>query len=144
MFLTQVEAVRLLTMRKRFVDRSPLGLTPGGRQSRDLISDDKRERFLFDSYRGKLRVSKYTYQTRARRLVILARLDIDGSPHTNPDGSQIGRTHLHIYREGFEDKWATNVDPVRFGNLADIYQTFVDFCGFCNIHHLPPFQGGLV
>ena len=52
--------------------------------------------------------------------------------------------HIHLYREDFEDKWAFQVDPTRFSNLSNIKQTFVEFCGYCSIANLPPFQGGLI
>ena len=35
---------------------------------------------------------------------------IYGSPHTNPDDQIIGGTHLHIYKEGFDDRWAYPID----------------------------------
>lgn len=76
-------------------------------------------------------------------MIVLVRLDINGAPHTNPDGQRLGGTHLHIYREGFEDRWAYPVDPREFRNLSDTWTTVEDFCRFCHIEGLPPFQGVL-
>lgn len=42
--------------------------------------------------------------------VVLARLDF-ASPHRNPDGTAVGVPHLHIYREGYGDKFAYEVPP---------------------------------
>ena len=56
----------------------------------------------------------------------------------------IGPTHIHLYREGFADKWAFVVDSSEFTNLSNIYSTFKDFCTYCNIRDLPPIQGGFL
>ena len=104
--LTQAEADGLLAMSKRFVSPPTVSLAPGVDDSYELASEDGKERFLLDVWRGVIRVSKLKYQNRAKKIVVLARLDIDGSPHTNPDGAQLGGTHLHLYREGYEDRWA--------------------------------------
>lgn len=49
-----------------------------------------------------------TYQTRARESIVLARLDFDAK-HRNPDGTVVGVPHLHLYREGYGDKFAYEV-----------------------------------
>src|SRR5205085_5602469 len=106
-------------------------------------STDGKEHFLLDFWRGTIRISKFKYQTRARQTTVLARLDIDGSPHTNPDGQVMAGSHLHLYREGFEDKWAFPV-PGGFTDPSDSQQTLLDFCGFCNIQAIPSTQAGLI
>ena len=73
-------------------------------------------------------------------MVVLVRLDIDGAPHTNPDGQKLEGTHLHIYREGYDDKWAYPLDPIRFPNPSNLCRAFEDFCGYCNVVNVPPFQ----
>lgn len=70
--------------------------------------------------------------------MILAKLDFGGASHRNPDGEEIGSSHLHLYREGFGDKWAFPVPPDSFSNLDDPWLTFTDFMRFCNIIQ-PPF-----
>ncbi|MFQ5596880.1 MAG: hypothetical protein ACE5GK_02410 [Nitrospiria bacterium] len=117
MLLTQAEADKLIAMQKSFIRTSRVSVPSGTDLTYDLISDDKREHFLLDLWRGTLKLSKIKYQTRGRKVVILVRLDIDGAPHTNPDGERIGDSHIHIYREGFEDKWAYPVDPSKFHDL---------------------------
>lgn len=140
--LLQAEADALLAAPKHFVDGSTIEFPPGGHEIRELMDAAERDLFHFDLRRGSIRISKLTYQTRARRSIILARLDIDGSPHTNPDGNKVGGPHLHIYREDYEDKWAAPVDPSVFKDPSDIGQAFVDFCGFCRIESPPPLQAG--
>ncbi len=110
----------------------------------DLIGDDPRERFLLDLWRGTLRLSKLKFQTRGRKIIVLIRVDIDGAPHTNPDGQQVGGTHIHRYREGHEDKWAEPLDLAEFTNTSDIEQTYRDFCRVCNIVEIPSFQPELI
>jgi hypothetical protein len=77
---------------------------PGERLVIPLVSVDKREDFLLDITRSQINVAKITHQNRARHVVILMRLDIQGAPHRNPDGEVIPCPHLHIYRENFGDK----------------------------------------
>ena len=59
------------------------------------------------------------------------RLDIAGPPHRNPDGVEMACPHLHVYREGYGDKWAvallTNRYPER-GNLFEMLQAFMTDC----------------
>ncbi len=141
--LTQTEADALISMEKTFLRPVTISLPPGADQTHELIGDDKRERFLLDLWRGTLRLSKVKYQTRGRKIIVLVRLDIDGAPHTNPDGNKLGGTHIHLYREGYEDKWAHPLDPNEFGNQGDIGRTFVDFCRYCNVTNTPVFQVGL-
>lgn len=138
--LTQTEANSLISMGKSFVDTATIVLLPGIDDTRELIGDDKHERFLLDLWRGTLRLSKYKYQNRARTAIVLVRLDIDGSPHTNPDGQQIGGTHIHLYREGYEDRWAFPLDQEVFKDVRNPTGLLEDFCGYCSIRGLPPIQ----
>ena len=75
-------------------------------------------------------LSKYTLQTRACRTIPLIRLDIDGRPHTNPDGTVLGRTHIHRYRAGHALNWAEEL-PATFdkdGNVLKLLDQFMDEC----------------
>lgn len=85
-------------------------------------------------------------QTRARKEIPLARLDIGGRPHRNDDGTVLLPPHLHLYKEGFHDRWAIAPPSDKFTNLEDIQTTLGNFMRFCNIV-LPPkilLQGGLI
>ena len=141
--LTQIEADALISMRKRFIKPVTVTLPPSSDQTHELIGDDGRECFLLDLWRGTIRLSKLKYQTRGRKVIVLVRLDINGSPHTNPDGTRLDGTHLHIYREGYEDRWAYPIDTNIFRNIYNIQQCFEDFCRYCNIE-TPPFQEELL
>lgn len=140
MALTQSEADALIAMVKHFVSSTPISIPPGADDTHELIGANPKERFLFDIWRGTLRLTKLRYQTRGQKIVVLVRLDIDGAPHTNPDGAKLPGTHLHIYREGYKDKWAFPIDPTRFPNLKNVEQSLDDFCAYCNIQNVHPFQ----
>jgi hypothetical protein len=91
-----------------------------------------------------LRLAKLKFQNRVRTVIVLARLDVDGSPHTNPDGQTIPGTHLHLFREGYDDKWAYPLNPGVFTLLTDPGTTFQEFCAFCSIESAPSVQGVIV
>jgi len=87
-------------------------------------------------------LERNTFQTRARKTIILARLDIEGPPHRNPDGEEIPCSHLHLYREGFDDKWAQQL-PKNFTNPNDIWKTLDEFMDFCFVITKPFIEKGL-
>lgn len=142
--LTQAEADALLAMEKVADDSSPRNF-PGGGESLQvgLRSPDGREEFILDIYRGRIDLAKVTYQNRARVTTVLARLDLGGPPHTNPDGTLVKTPHLHLYREGYADKWAFDV-PDDFLDLDDARVTLYDFLGYCNVTDPPTFQDRLM
>lgn len=141
---TQAEADALLALEKRRQDET-VWLLPeqGNRLSIPIVSLDGREAFLLDISRSRIILEKGTYQHRARKTVILARLDFGGPPHRNPDDQEIAGTHLHIYREGYGDKWAFPVSPAQFPNITDRWLMLQNFMGFCNIVQAPHLQRGL-
>lgn len=140
--LTQAEADQLMQMTKHFV-RPPgsVSIPPGADDTYELADSTDREKFLLDVWRGTLRLTKLKFQNRAQAVVILARLDVDGAPHTNPDGQRLSGTHLHLFKEGYEDRWAYPIDPQAFTLLSDAGKTFQDFCAYCRIEAPPPVQG---
>lgn len=143
--VTQMEADRLMETPKCRVDSrawSYPGL--GGRIIIPLTSTDKREKFWLDVTRGRTDMRKGSYQNRARKTIILARLDFGARPHRNPDGQHIGSPHLHLYREGHGAKWAFEVPSDRFPtSAADPWIMLKDFMGFCNVVDRPIIARGL-
>lgn len=142
--LTQSEADALIAMEKHRLDDTRWdypGL--GGTIIVPLISVNKRENFLLDLSRSRIDLLKGTYQNRARQAVILILLDFGGQPHRNPDDTEIPSPHLHIYREGYSDKWAMPVPVDRFPNLTDRWQALEDFMRYCNITKQPIIERGL-
>ena len=116
---------------------------PGGRLSIGLASPDKRENFNLDITRAQIKLTKATYQNRARQAIILMRLDLDGPPHRNPDDQEIPCPHLHVYREGYADKWAIPAPVDRYPNVQDLFSTLDALVRHCNIAEPPQIDRGL-
>ena len=142
--LPQAEADALIKMEKHRIDEQIWDYPDPGRAFHiPLISANGRESFLLDISRGNINLSKGTYQNRYRQIVILVRLDFGGQPHRNPDGQEIASHHIHIYREGYGDKWAFTLPNEDFVELTDRWQMLKDFMRYCNITKVPKIERGL-
>ena len=151
MALAQAEADRLLKMAKIFVDQAPLEFseTLPMNYVRELRSTDRREEFLLNFERGDKNRIRLKYQTRARRVIVLARLELNGPRHKNPPeapykpGEWIGGTHLHLYQEGFEDRVAFELADApdwKDGKEVKDILVFEKFMRFCGIAQWPLIQ----
>jgi len=142
--LSQDEANALLVMKKFPADDGKWIYPPlGGSISIPLISSDKKESFFLDVARGQINLYRGKYQNRSRQIIVLARLDFGGPPHRNPDGQEIPCPHLHVYQEGYADKWAYPVSMDDFPNIANPNEAVYDFMNYCNIVDFPDIQFGL-
>ena len=143
--IPQAEADALIAMEKHCAEnkKSWLFPEPGGRLSVALVSPDKRENFILDVTRAQIKLTKATFQNRARQAIILMRLDLDGPPHTNPDDTRIPCPHLHMYREGYGVKWAFPAPVDRYPNVEDLFSTFEAFMRHCNVKEAPQIDIGL-
>ena len=155
--LTQSEADALIAIPKRRAnDRRYQFPNSGETLIVPIISEDGSESFLVDVNRGRIRITKCTFQERYRDIYILVRLDIGGTPHTNPvvttvpashlgpyNGQAIQCPHLHLYMEGFEDRWAIPAPVNIFPRTGDLYATLIDFFRYCNIVEPPIIERGL-
>jgi len=142
--VSQSEADALIAMKKyRINDVQWDYPSLGGNISVPLRSEDKREEFFLDIGRGRIDLKKTKYQNRARHVVILVRLDLGGAPHRNPDGTEVASPHLHLYQEGYGDKWATPLPSSSFSNATDHWQVLEDFMKFCSIAEPPFIRRGL-
>ena len=93
--LTQEDADALLAMEKHRADDTAHEYPSlGGGIRVPVLSPDKRETFFLDITRSQIKLTKGTYQNRARGVAILARLDFGGAPHRNPDDEEIPCPHL--------------------------------------------------
>ena len=142
MYLTQLEADTFLKLDKVFLNTPQLQL---GNieidETHDLSSLDQREFFLLDISRCRLNFKKIRFQNRSRIVNILARVDLVGAPHRNPDGEILECPHIHIYREGYNDKWAYQISNfITIRDTSNIVSSLEDFAVFCNIINLPPIQ----
>jgi len=140
--LSQADADALLQMEKIRATDDHMSLPDlGGRIEVALFSRDHRETFSLDINRKRISL-RTGYQTRARQCVVLARLDF-AAPHRNPDDTEIGVPHLHLYREGYGDKWAFAVPDNLLSDPNDAWQVLHDFMAFCRIVETPNFVRGL-
>lgn len=136
--LTQTEADRLINLEKHAIDQKPWSFPIEGESVHiPLVSVDKRENFLFDLYRARIDLKKIKFQNRAYSVIPLVRLDLAGRPHRNPDGTEIGCPHMHVYKEGYGAKWATEVPKDIFRNMDDIWNILEDFMNYCHITNTP-------
>lgn len=136
--ITQAEADALLELDKHRADEALYSFPGlGGSIAIPLLSADKRETFVLDVWRSQINLVKGKYQNRARGAIVLARLDFGGPPHRNPDDEEIACPHLHLYREGFADKWAVRLPPADFPDASDPWSLVVSFMRFVNIVEPP-------
>jgi len=142
--LTQEDADVLLAMEKHKADDAVYEYPSlGGGIRVPLLSPDKRETFFLDVTRSQIKLTKGTYQNRARGVAILARLDFGGAPHRNPDDEEIPCPHLHLYREGYGDRWATPLPAERFSDAGDPWLLLLEFMQFVNVTVPPDIRRGL-
>ncbi|MBL8765216.1 MAG: hypothetical protein JNM07_13205 [Phycisphaerae bacterium] len=155
--LLQAEADNLRTMPKTLAkaERAEFEMpTAGDGRSYQMVSLDGRTTFLFDvNRRGKIKLTRCSYQERYRITDILARLDIDGPPHTNPDvttpplpalaahaGATIACPHFHYYVEGFDDRWAVPASEAGFRQTTDLILALREFMSHCGVQDVPTIQ----
>ena len=155
--LTQSEADSLTAMPKKKAKNENYDFPWAGEELViPIVSLDERESFLVDINRGRIRLTKCSYQERHEGIIVLVRLDVDGPPHTNPEvqtvplsylvpynGVTLPTPHLHLYVESFMDKWAIPAPSNKFPRINDICFTLEDFFLFCNIAEPPMVQRGL-
>ncbi len=139
--LSQNEADELMGMIKEIENRFPIPFPcPGDYIQIEARSNNGHEVFLFDVNRKSIaKPQKCTYQERYSKTEILLRLDIDGPTHTNPNGEEVPCPHLHIYRDGYADKWAFPL-PQEFNNIHKLHKTLEDFLKYSNVIDIPKIQ----
>lgn len=138
MFITQEEANYLISLPKQFKNVTLLEFGNVINQHHELISNGNSEKFILDIWRSGLRLSKFTYNNRGRNSISLVRVDIGGGNHLNPDGGKVLCPHIHIYKEGYWDKWAEPLSKYKeFCDYVDLLKVYEGFTTFCNIKRIP-------
>ena len=131
--LTQAEADELIAMEKHPVPNWQSTL-PGFKNETIRFSGVSNSvEFLIDLHQTRIKSRKYTLQLRTRKNIVLVRLDIGSGKHRNPTREIINGPHLHIYREGCDDKQAFPIPNESFENIEDFDKTLVDFLKFCHV-----------
>lgn len=142
--LSQAEADALILMEKHRIDEQIWDYPdPGASIHIPLTSANGKENLHLDMRRGKIDLAKGTYQNRSRQIIVLVRIDFGGQPHRNPDGQEITSPHIHIYKEGYGDKWAYPLPYEKFTDINDRWQMLKDFMQYCNITKTPKIERGL-
>lgn len=129
----------ILKTKKFLEDNSAIVLpNKGGKIKRYIRSLSGKDGFILNIERGKIKLSKVKYQTRSKITNdILLRVDTNGPRHQNPDGEFINCPHIHIYKEGYGDKWAYKLDNNIFKDDSNLAQLLRDFLNYFNIESIP-------
>ncbi len=157
--LSQQEADELMRMKKQCIDdQNYLFPSPGDKTRIPLMSMNEDERFVLDINRTSLRkVFKCTYQERYGGDIVLVRLDLHPKPHRNPyvlfpptgfgayNGIVLDSAHIHIYKEGWDVKWAMPADGFfEPTSIQDMTENLRRFFIYCNIVLPPNIQRPLI
>ncbi len=138
MSLTQAEFDFIIGQPKQFEDKiTPIELGPAPISwSRKILSLNSNDVFLLDFYRGSFELSRFTFNKRYRQTIILFRYD-QGGRHTNPDGQTFNGPHIHIYREGFGDKFAFPISEIGILDTDTIESIFNKLMRYSNVSRIP-------
>ncbi|MER3497987.1 MAG: hypothetical protein C4308_04815 [Chitinophagaceae bacterium] len=64
----------------------------------------------------------------------------NGGRHTNPDGVLFEGPHVHLYREGYNDKFAFPVSEISVSVNDPMEEVFKKIMHFCNVKNLPAIE----
>lgn len=139
-----IKVLKLLKGEKMITFPSPNEQMVLEAQSDELDND----KFLFYINRkGQYNLKKCTYVSRYNNVYNLLRIDIDGPPHDNPDGTTVSCPHIHIYKEGYNLSWAYPLSPEIKTDPKDLIMVLIDFLKYTNIKDISNLsirEGGLV
>ena len=102
-------------------------------------SFDRSEKFIIDSYRGRIEIRNHSFNHRYRREITLARVCLGDKPHTNPDGRVLTEPHLHYFKEGFGVRFAIPL-PLEFGDPSNLVAIAHSFFEYSNVSDIPLIQ----
>ena len=137
MSITQEEFDYLIKQEKVFDELDPIELAPPPMEwTRSLTAPETKEKFLLDFFRSGFELTKYTYNKRFRQTIILVRYDSMGR-HTNPDGVTFNGPHVHLYREGFNDKFAFPVSELGIDDNDRMNIVLEKLLTYCNVTTTP-------
>lgn len=134
--LSQREADELIQMKKEFESKKKRFEFPlyGAKLSIPLVNLERTINFSLDITSSSISITKYNHQNRVNKNTVLLRLDVNGPIHRNPDDEIISSNHLHIYKEGFDDKFAYELDDDILSLKDKPYDLLIKFLELCSIH----------
>ena len=151
MDLSRAEADCLLNMPKVFAgDNHIIEFSNGSRFEKryELHSQNTKDQFILDLERGNKR-ARLKFQTRAKKTVVIARIDINGKPHRNPPhaphrpGERFDEPHIHLHFEGFGDNVAflpRDLDGFTIPDDNKGSSWLIEFLRFCKVVQIPAIQ----
>ncbi len=104
-----------------------------------VIAKESGEEFILDISNGHKYSNRFVLNLRhPRHNVILFRLEMDGKPHMNPDGSITDRDHVHLWlcKEGELIFWGVSLQDFQellLSNQATKSEVFEEFCRYTHI-----------
>lgn len=115
--------------------------TPFGRVKYNglLVSEINKIDFILSIYRGNIEPERFSINLRFRDTNdCLLRLDINGGPHTNPDGTITPTNHIHVYENSYNPKcsYAYPISIDDFPNIKNLYYTTESFLTYTNINYV--------
>lgn len=145
--LSDQHAQYLIGLEKLFKNAPPTNFTlPGQCSEFDLLSIDHKEAFILTINRSSTRLTgKCTYQTRTGTHIPLVRVDINPTGfHRNPNGDIIYGNHIHLYKEGYGDRFAKPLESeIEINDPQDLLGVYMGFCKYCNIEKSPSLEPSL-
>ncbi len=133
-FLTQAEYNTLMQLIKEFKEDDELNLND--RWNREVLAPETGDMFVLDFYRGRIEFKKFSINKRYKKTVILIRFCSHGF-HTNPDGTQLKGPHLHLYKEGYDDKFAVDIKQIGATESSSMTEIMEKFLEYCKINKIP-------
>lgn len=128
--MTQDEAEELLRLLKELHDRCLYIPEPSKTLEYECATISKKSKFIISVYRAGRNAKKCTFQARTKGMNdVILRLDVNPSPHRNPDNKIIHGSHLHIYRDGYGTSYAFPFDV----NDDDLVSNFIQFLDEFNV-----------
>lgn len=126
--LTQAEADYLIKMVKRALSDEIDFPSRNASTEFDVKGNSKQDLFTIKIFRSKIKHNKYTFGARIKKDgILLLELHINpGNPHTNPDGEIIIGSHWHVYKEGFDRRFAFSVANINDNNFVENTMLFFD------------------
>lgn len=137
--LTANEFNEIMSMTKKFEETSTIVIPDRGKKlNKSLYSPSTKDKFILNIDRGRINLKKVKYQARHENSnTLLLRIDTAGTVHFNPDGERIIGPHIHIYKEGFGDKWAFPLEKTIFTDVENLSNLLKDFLVYFNVENIP-------